>query len=87
MKKIIVKRLMYHSPASGDTFCGGETFDGSLSDDNILGAIHEIGKTTWVGDQLWAIRGNDLVYRITVEEFVQYQKRWFELLWDQIRRI
>lgn len=87
MKKIIVKRLMYHSPASGDTFCGGETFDGNLSDDNILGAIHEVGKTTWVGDQLWAIRGNDLVYRITVEEFVQYQKRWFELLWDQIRRI
>lgn len=87
MKKIIVKRLMYRSPASGDTFYGGETFDGNLSDDNILGAIHEIGKTTWVGDQLWAIRGNDLVYQITVEEFVQYQKRWFELLWDQIRRI
>ena len=87
MKKIIVKRLMYHSPASGQIFYGGEEYDGNLTDDNILGAIHEIGKTAWVGDQLWAIRGEDLVYRITVEQFVQYQKRWFELLWDQIRRI
>jgi hypothetical protein len=87
MKKIIVKRLVYHSPASGETFYGGTEYDGRLDDYNILGSVHEIGKTQWVGDQLWAIRDTELIYRITVEEFVQFQKRWYELLWDQIKRI
>lgn len=87
MKKTTVKRLVYHSPASGEVFYGGEEYDGHLTDENILGAIHEIGKTVWYGNNLWAIRGNDLIYRITVEEFTQYTKSKFDLFLDAIRRL
>ena len=87
MKKTVIKRLVYHSPASGEVFYGGEEYDGRLTDENILGAIHEVGKTAWYGDSLWAVRGNDLIYRITVEEFIQYTKSKLDLLLDAIRRI
>ena len=87
MKKIIVKRLVYHSPDNDTILIGAEEYDGKLTDNNILGAIHEIGKTVWIGANLWTIRDNIPIYRITVEPFTQYQKRWYELLWDQIRRV
>lgn len=87
MKKVIVKRIVYSSPASGETFYGATEYDGNLTDENILGAFHEVGKTAWVNGALWVIRGDDLVYRITVEEFPQYTKSWYDLLLDAIRRI
>ena len=87
MKKTVIKRLVYYSPASGEVFYGGEEYDGRLTDENILGAIHEVGKTAWYGDSLWTVRGNDLIYRITVEEFIQYTKSKLDLLLDAIRRI
>lgn len=87
MKKTTIKRLVYYSPASGEVFYGGEEYDGRLTDENILGAIHEVGKTAWYGDSLWTVRGNDLIYRITVEEFIQYTKSKLDLLLDAIRRI
>lgn len=87
MKKTTIKRLVYYSPASGSVFYGGEEFDGHLTDENILGAIHEVGKTAWYNGSLWTIRGNDLIYRITVEEFVQYTKSRLDLILDAIRRI
>lgn len=76
MKKITIKRLMYHSPNSGQIFIGERTYDGSLTDENILCSVHEIGKTKWVDGQLWLIKGDVLLYRITVEPFVQYQRTW-----------
>lgn len=87
MKKVIVKRLVYHSLTTGETFLGAEEYDGHLTDENILGAFHEEGKTAWVNNHLWLIRDNDLLYRITVEEFPQYTKSWYDLLLDAIRRI
>ena len=87
MKKVIVKRIVYSSPASGETFYGATEYDGHLTDENILGAFHEVGKTACVNGALWVIRGDDLVYRITVEEFPQYTKSWYDLLLDAIRRI
>jgi len=87
MKKIKIKRLMYHSPNSGEVFYGGEEYDSNLSDDNILGAIHEIGKTTWQNGQLWSMRDGYLIYRITVETFTQYQKSWYDKVLDALRRI
>ena len=87
MKKVIVKRLVYHSLASGEIFYGATEYDGNLTDENILGAFHEVGKTAWVNGALWLIRGEDLLYRITVEEFPQYTKSWYDLLLDAIRRI
>lgn len=87
MKKTIVKRIVYHSPASGETFYGATEYDGHLTAENILGAFHEIGKTQWVNGHLWVVRDRQLIYRLSVEEFVQYTKTRFELFLDAIRRI
>jgi len=87
MRKAVTKRLLYHSPNSGRVYIGGTTYDGNLSDENILGSVHEVGKTAWIGDQLWLMRCGDMLYRITVEEFTQYEKTWFDYLLDWIRRV
>ena len=87
MKQIKVKRIVYYAPASGETFYGATEYDGNLDDYNILGAFHEVGKTAWIGDTLWVIRDNELVYRLSVEEFAQYTKAWYDLLLDAVRRI
>lgn len=105
MKKIIIKRLVYHFLSSGNIVVGNETYDGHLSDENILNSVHEVGKTewratNWVGpgdkweNELWLLKPDPNnanikypVARIYVETFYQYQKRWYELLWDKIRRI
>lgn len=47
MKKMKVKRLVYSKLGSSEVIYGGEEYDGNLTDDNILGAIHEVGKTEW----------------------------------------
>jgi hypothetical protein len=82
MKKVIVKRLVYYSPFDGKVIYGGIEYDGKLDDYNILGSIHEVGKTQWIDGQLWLVRNAELVYRITVEKFVQFHKRWYEAFWD-----
>ena len=87
MKCIPVKRLMYHSPNSGEILIGDVEYDGRLTDENILGSVHEVGKTQWIGNNLWFMRDEQFVYRITVETFYQYQKRWYEVFWDKIRRL
>lgn len=86
MKKIMVKRLIY-SDGQGNTIIGAEEYNGNLDDYNILCAIHEIGKTRWIGNSLWALHAGVPAYHITVESFYQYQKRWYETLLDVIRRI
>lgn len=86
MKKITVKRLVYHD-GQGNFILGGYEYDGALTDANILGAVHEVGKTRWIGNELWLMRHGCPLYRITVESFTQYQKTWFGLLMDAVRRI
>ena len=86
MKKVIVKRLAY-TMGYGDVKYGSVEYDGSLSDENILGAVHEVGKTQWIGSSLWLMRGNVPLYKITVETFPQYTKSWYDYLFDAIRRI
>jgi len=85
MKKVIVKRLVYTNGA-GEDHIGGYEYDGNLTNDNILGSVYELGKTRWIGNQLWLIRNNIPAYRIHVETFYQYQKSWYDLLYDAIRR-
>lgn len=105
MKRIKVKRLVYSKLGSGEVIYGGEEYDGNLTDDNILNAIHEVGKTewhptNWIGpgdkwkNELWLLKpapNNPNVkyptYRIHVDTFYQYQKSWYNLLWDWIRRV
>ena len=86
MRKIIVKRLVY-TGGNGITHIGGTEYDGNLTDDNILGAVHEIGKTLWIGNKLWLMRNGIPIYWITVEPFVQYQKTFIDTIMDMIRRI
>lgn len=87
MKKTMIKRLTYYVPQTGETMYGAEEYDARLTDDNILCFIHEVGKTTWMGDTLWLLRDGVPTYRINVESFYQYTKSWFDLLLDAVRRI
>lgn len=86
MKKILVKRLVY-TDGQGNTIIGAEEYSGHLDDHNILGVVHEVGKTTWIGNSLWVLHAGIPAYRITVESFYQYQKRWYENVFDALRRI
>ena len=86
MKKTIIKRLTYYAPHTGETMYGAEEYDAHLSDANILGAIHEVDKTTWIGEKLWLLVEDEPTYRIDVERFYQYTKSWFDLLIDTVRR-
>ena len=86
MRKVIIKRLVY-SDGQGHEHIGGTQYDGHLSDENILGAIHEVGKTQWIGQSLWLMKQGVPVYRIHVEAFPQYTKSWYDLVFDILRRI
>ena len=86
MKKVLMKRLVYTDGASPDRI-GGHDYDCSLSDHNILCSVHEMGKTQWIGSSLWLMKNGRPIYRITVESFTQYQKSWYDLLLDVLRRI
>lgn len=86
MKKIQIKRLVYTN-CYGEEYIGGNEYDCALTDNNILGSVHEVGKTQWIGNTLWTMRNGVPSLRITVQTFVQYQKRWYELLFDTIRRM
>lgn len=87
MKVIKIKRLVFTSKYGGDSYISTTEYDGKLSNDNILGAFHTIGKTEWIDNELWVLINDEPIYRITVETFYQYQKRWYENLLDAVRRI
>lgn len=87
MKKIVIKRLIYTHLDTGEVHLGGTEYDGRLTDDNILGAVHEVGHTAWIGQSLWKLRNGIPQYKISVETFYQYQKSWYNLLSDSIKRI
>ena len=86
MKKIQIKRLVYIN-CYGEEYIGGIEYDGTLTDTNILVSIHEVGKTTWIENTLWLLCDGVPTYRITVQPFIQYQKRWYETVLDAVRRI
>lgn len=86
MKKVTVKRIVYYSPTTGEEFLGATEYDGNLTDENILCSIHEVGKTAWLGPNLWVIHDDQYIYRLTVQKFYQYTKSRFELFLDAIRR-
>ena len=87
MKKTLIKRLVYTSAYTGEEFIGATEYDGQLSNSNILGSIHEVGKTVWMGENLWLLIEGTPTYRINVEHFYQYTKSWFDYLIDAVRRI
>lgn len=86
MKKVIVKRLVYTDGASAEKI-GNHEYDGALSDHNILCSVHEVGKTQWIGSALWLMKNGKPIYRVTVATFTQYQKSWYDLILDALRRM
>lgn len=90
MKRIKVKRLLYHHLATNEIHYGGFEYDGNLTDENILGALFTIGKHKWHPgmEGIYQLDANgELKYRITVETFYRYEKSWYNLLWDWVRRV
>lgn len=90
MKKVVVKRLLYRDIASSETFYGGEEYDGHLTTYNILGSIFTTDKHQWcsTGSSIFQFdRNGEMQYQIYVGTFVQYQKSWYNLVWDWVRRI
>ena len=92
MKRIKIKRLVYHHLATNEEHYGGYEFDGNLTDENILGALFDFGKHEWIpnfGHTVMYQYNNqgELVYRISVETFYRYEKSWYNLLADNIKRI
>ena len=90
MKRIITKRLMYRNLVTNEISYGAEEYDGHLTNENILGAIYTLGKHEWCSNAFALYQFNnrgELVYQITIEEFTHYQKSWYNLLSDSIKRI
>lgn len=87
MRKVGVKRLVYRDWTGTIMAIGDRTYDIKLDEYNILNSVHEINKTAWIDDQLWLLDNGKPKYYILVEPFYQYEKRWYELLMDAIRRI
>lgn len=96
MRKIAIKRIIYsedygslwHEMLPSSIIIGSEEYDGRMSDFNILGAMIEIGKWDWAssyGDCVMRVDGVRMYAK--VHTFYQYQKSWYNLLWDWIRRI
>lgn len=90
MKKIIKKRIVFYCPWTEETFIGAEEYDSSLSDDNILNAYHEVGRTMWCPthpdhDELWYLKEYQGLrvpyYKIEVEKF------YIEVpsFWDKVK--
>jgi hypothetical protein len=67
MKVSKVKRLIYSKLGCSEVIYGGVEYDGNLSDENILGSVHELGKTEWLAtnwvgpgdkweEELWLVK-------------------------------
>ena len=90
MKRIIVKRLLYRHMRTNEVFYGGEEYDGHLTANNILGSIYTAGKHEWCPNKHSLYQYNDkgeLQYQIYVNQFEYYQKSWYNILFDNIKRI
>ena len=90
MKRVTTKRLLYKSMLTGEIHLGATEYDGNLTNENILGAIYEVGKHEWCPYDLSLYQKNqngDLVYQIYVEQFEYAEKSWYNLLWDWVRRV
>ena len=90
MKQIIVKRLMYDNVITHERFYGAEEYDGETPNWQILSSICTVGKYEWIPHfcALYQFDKNGKVtYQVTVEEFRRFQKSWYNLVWDWVRRI
>lgn len=92
MRKIKKKRIILYCPWTKEVVIGAEEYDSALSDDNILGAFHEVGKTEWMWEndpfyqtELWYLKEQNGLrtpyYKVDVSDF------YIEVpsFWDKVR--
>lgn len=92
MKQIIKKRIVMYCPWEDEVVIGAEEYDYSISDEDILNALHEPGKTVWLPtypdyNELWLmLPKNDILlphYKIGVDEFYVQTPTF----WDRIKDV
>lgn len=91
MKKIKVKRLVYsHNPnmAHIDAY-GGYEYDYKMNDKYILDSIYEPGNWDWspCWTNMLEKHTHDQDWYMQVRTFYLYEKSWYNLIFDGIRRI
>lgn len=93
MKKIMKKRIILYCPWTKEEIIGAEEFDGTLSDDNILEAFHEVGKTVWMWEndpfyqtELWYLKEQYGIkmpyYKVGIDDFYIEVPTW----WDRMKK-
>lgn len=96
MKKIKKKRIVLYCPWAREVIIGAEEFDSALSDDNILGAFHEVGKTVWLWEndpfyqtELWYLKEQNGIrlpyYKVEVREFYIDVPTFWDKVKDALR--
>jgi len=92
VKKIRKKRIILYCPWTKEVIIGAEEFDSSLSNNNILGAFHEVGKTVWMWEndpfyqtELWYLKEQNGLrvpyYKVDISDF------YIEVpsFWDKVK--
>lgn len=92
MKQIIKKRIVMHCPWEDSVVIGAEEYDCSVSDEDILNALHEQGKTAWLPtypdyNELWLLQLENGIllphYKVEVEKFYAQ----IPTFWDRIKDV
>ena len=89
MKKIQIKRVFLVDEAHNYMVLP-QDYIGTLTDAAILDSLYQLGRDVWIGNELYHIVHQDgqirhLRYEVTL--VTQYEKSWYNLLLDAVRRI
>lgn len=90
MKRIIIKRLLYRDLENNHMYYGGEEYDGNIASYNILCMIYEEGKHEWGPSCKSLYQKNvdgEWQYQVYVNQFEYAEKSWYNLMFDNIKRI
>lgn len=94
MKKILKKRVVLYCPWTKETIIDAEEYDGTLDDDNIILAFHEVGKTKWCPthpdyEELWYLKTCGTLrlpyYKVLIDDFYIYMPTFWDKVKDALR--
>ena len=89
MRKIIIKRVFLIDEDHQQMMILSQDFIGTLPDQAILDALFEIGKDVWIGNSMYhLVRQNGQIHhlRYEVHTVTQYEKSWYNIIFDAFRR-
>ena len=89
MRKIEVKRVFLVDETHEVSLLVAPDFS-PLPDREILGALFETGKDVWVGDTMYHMvrqNGQARLLRYKIRVVTQYEKSWYNMVLDALRRI